>query len=239
MLWSDCSEGALNSLRKESILRFRAIKIMEIFIFHWIQLSWWRFLSGPPVMGTCEELPIKGWSVFRNRTGDWFYNGVGWSAIHNIHETEGPGWVHWNHMIQMLVAEWSSHLLGSARTLSTMAATGGGIIPMAPVTTQRIIRSLQTQHVCKAGRVGTEPDWGWHSVLEGWEGQSHGDRKQDSPTSAQRSNENRPSQHSCSHENPKRCLNLSWLDSQVVAVISLSASNSCIRGQATCDHTCT
>ena len=94
-------------------------------------------------------------------------------------------------------------------------------------------RSLQTQHVCTAGRVGTEPDWGWHSGIERWEGQSHGDRKQDSPTSAQRSNENRPSQHSCSHENPKRCLNLSWLDSQVIAVISLSASNSCIRGQAT------
>ena len=56
-------------------------------------------------MGTCEELQIKGWSVFRNRTEDWFYNGVGWSAIHNINETEGPGWVHWNHMIQMLVAE--------------------------------------------------------------------------------------------------------------------------------------
>ena len=69
--------------------------------------------------------------------------------------------------------------------------------------------------------------------IEGWEGQSHGDRKQDSSTFAQRSNENRPSQHSPSHANPKRCLNLSWLDSQVIAVISLSASNSCIRGQAT------
>ena len=81
--------------------------------------------------------------------------------------------------------------------------------------------------------MGTDPDWGWHSGIEGWEGQSHGDRKQDSPTSTQRSNENRHSQHPSSHENPKRCLNLSWFDSQVIVVISLSASNSCICGQAT------
>ena len=106
----------------------------------------------------------------------------------------------------------------------------------SPISAQRSMENNPCKHSMFAQLekwVPTEPDWGWHSGIEGWEGQSHGDRKQDSPISAQRSMENRPSQHSFSHENPKRCLNLSWLHSQVIAVISLSVSNSCIRGQAT------